>query len=186
MDNEATQAGSLNGNLFRLLKNGTVLRDNETLCEGKRSLLVTDSAVYADGEVIYSLEDGDVEIAAVPAGVSDNNRLAAEDQLEYRSNLLVLRRKTKVRGENGCPDGQFASQNGCVFGCPGFVSEDGKRCYPELPEHMAVRDGRFAACAFGFVAAADGYSCECRNFVSIDGKKCVLECDYWIEDAETK
>ena len=105
VDSDATQAGSLNGSLFRLLKNGAVLRDNETLCEGKRSLLVTDSAVYADGKVIYSLEDGDAETVTAPAELSDNNRLAVEDQLEYRSNLLVLRRKTKVRGENGCPDG---------------------------------------------------------------------------------
>ena len=53
MDKEAIQAGTLKGSLFRLLQNGTVLRDGEIIGEGKRNLLVTNSQVFADGVVIF-------------------------------------------------------------------------------------------------------------------------------------
>ena len=43
VDEEAMQVGIFKGSLFRLLKNGTILRDGEVVGDGKHSLLVTDS-----------------------------------------------------------------------------------------------------------------------------------------------
>ena len=43
VDEEAMQVGTLKGSLFRLLRNGTILRDGEVVGEGKHSLLVTNS-----------------------------------------------------------------------------------------------------------------------------------------------
>ena len=65
--------------------------------------------------------------------------------------------------------------DGCVFGCSGFVSEDGQRCYPELPAHMIVKEGRFASCMFNFVLDANGWTCGCdsKSVQHEDGDRCV-------------
>ena len=65
--------------------------------------------------------------------------------------------------------------DGCVFGCSGFVSEDGQRCYPELPAHMKVSEGRFANCAFGFKLSDDGWECACESGLELskDGTQCL-------------
>ena len=103
-----------------------------------------------------------------------------ESSQEYRRPLLAQKETTQLLGENGCQEGQLVDEKGaCVFACPGFVSEDGQRCYSKLPVHMKS-NGRTAACDgdSGFVLASDKYSCECENkkVVDLKDEKCISEC----------
>ena len=135
--------------------------------------------MFADEKAIFDLNsDGEIEpVIPLAAGPATEDSILIKDTLEYRSPLLVQRRTTTVLGENGCPAGQLRTPAGCTFGCSGFVSEDGQRCYPELPAHMIVKEGRFAGCAFGFELSDDGWECKCEGVVSLDGKTCQKECD---------
>ena len=168
------EVGILNKDIFRLLRNGTVLRDGEVIGDGKHSLLVTDDGVFVDGKKVFHINDnGKIEqIISLSAGPATEGSILVRNTLEYRYPFLVQRQTTTVLGENGCPAGQLRTPDGCVFSCSGFVSEDGKRCYPELPAHMKVSEGRFAGCAFGFELADNGWECECEGVVSLDGKTC--------------
>ena len=96
VDTEAIQAGTLKGSLFRLLRNGTILRDGEVIGEGKHSLLVTDYEVFADGEAIFELNnDGEIEpVIPRAAGPATESSILIKDTLEYRFPLLVQRQTT--------------------------------------------------------------------------------------------
>ena len=75
----------------------------------------------------------------------------------------------------------------CVFACPGFVSEDGQRCYSKLLAHMKP-SGRTAACdgESGFVLADDKYSCKCKDGYQLNsvGNACVVECALWVKESD--
>ena len=94
------EVGILNKDIFRLLRNGTLLQDNEVIGNGKHSLLVTENEVFVDGKKVFRLNDDDeIEpITSLSTGPATEGSILVRNTLEYRFPFFVQRQTTTVLG----------------------------------------------------------------------------------------
>ena len=162
-DSTAIAAGVLEGLLYRLLANGSLLRDGEELYNGVQQVTLTDTDVL----VLFKGETGSRSIAALRSGASQT-----EHGSYFRSPLSVAYTEEKPLSDNGCLAGQLDERGKCVFNCAGYISASGGKCYTALGEYMAVEQGRYVTCTDGFALDEDADECVCRQALSLDGQTC--------------